>query len=289
MGTPSAGNAIVVGIDGSDSALDAARWAACVARHVGTPIELVHVHPHDSDEETEPSDAVLTAAEAAVRSTIDRVEITRSTPSGRPDRVLTELSKSARMIVLGHTSTTEWQSMIRRSDVVSVANHAECPVVTWRSRDGFHPPDTRPVVVGVDGSGLSAPAIDNAFAIASALGAPLVAVHAWTEQSTLTYGEGSRFRDWTDYVEHRKNDMVTHTADHAERYPDVEVDYRAERGKPDAVLIEQSRNAQLVVVGSHGRSALAAAVVGSSSQGLIHHSCCPVMICRAHSDETAVR
>ncbi|APE09771.1 universal stress protein [Rhodococcus pyridinivorans] len=283
MGTANVGHGIVVGIDGSDSALDAARWAACVARRLGEPIDLVHVHPPTSGDGTDPSEeAVLTAAEAAVRGAVDRVEVRRSTPSGKPDRVLTDLSREARMIVLGHTTTTEWESMIRRSDVVSVANHAECPVVTWRSRDGFQPPDGRPVVVGVDGTEVSEFAVEHAFATAAALEAPLVAIHTWTEQSTLTYGEGSRFTDWTAYVEHRREEMKSHTSGHTERFPDVAVSYRVERGKPDIVLLEESKSAQLVVVGSHGRSPLAAAVVGSSSQGLIHHSCCPVMICRAH-------
>jgi len=290
MDTSQPRRGIVVGVDGSDSALDAARWAACIARRLGEPVELVHAHPHSSDSTTEPAEAVLSAAENAARAVVDGVEITRSTPSGRPDRVLTEMSHTARMVVLGHTTTTEWESMIKRSDVVSIANHAECPVVTWRSVDGFRVPDSRPVVVGVDGTELSAAAVEHSYALAAALEAPLIAVHTWTEQSTLTYGEGSRFRDWTDYVEFRRNEMTEHMAGHAEKHPDVEVTYRVERGKPDIVLQEESKTAQLVVVGSHGRSPLAAAVVGSSSQGLIHHSRCPVMVCRtpAH-DRTAER
>lgn len=71
-------------------------------------------------------------------------------------------------------------------------------------REGFQPPDGRPVVVGVDGTEVSAEAVEHAFATAAALEAPLVAIHTWTEQSTLTYGEGSRFTDWTAYVEHRR-------------------------------------------------------------------------------------
>ncbi|MEU5843269.1 universal stress protein [Rhodococcus sp. NPDC047139] len=281
MATAKAGDGIVVGIDGSDSAVDAARWAAFVARRLGEPIELVHVHSPGSDNENEQSEAVLTAAEAAIRAEVDPIEIRRSTPSGKPDKVLTDLSRTARMIVLGHTTTTEWESMVRRSDVVSVANHAECPVVTWRSRDGFQPPDGRPVIVGVDGTELSASAVEHAFETAAALEAPLAVLHTWREQSTLTYGEGSRFTDWSAYVEYRKDEMLENTNGYTEQYPDVDVSYRVERGKPDIVLLEESKTAQLVVVGSHGRSPLAAAVVGSSSQGLIHHSCCPVMICRA--------
>lgn len=281
MSTRSRKRGIVVGIDGSDSAVNAARWAAFLARRLDEPIHLVHVHPHGPDNGAEPAEAVIELAELAVRDVAGDVALESSALSGRPARTLSELSGSARMLVLGHTTTSELQSMFRRSEVVYIANHAECPVVTWRGKDGFTPPDGRPIVVGVDGSELSTAAIEQGYTLAATLDAPLVAVHTWSEQSTLTYGEGSRFTDWTDYVEHEKAGMAESLAGWAQRYPDVQVVSEVMRGKPDIVLLEQSAKAQLVVVGSHGRSAQSAALLGSTSQNLIHHSFCPVAICRA--------
>jgi nucleotide-binding universal stress UspA family protein len=49
---------------------------------------------------------------------------------------------------------------------------------------------------------------------------------------------------------------------------------------PAKGLTELSREAQLVVVGSHGRGRIADAVLGSVSQNLIHHAECPVLVVR---------
>lgn len=297
IGTPEGG--IVVGIDGSDSAIDAAKWAAVVARRLGEPLRLVHAHPGGPDDADEPTRDVLDGAEAAVLETASAVDapalrdttagseltaelvIEKTAVSGRPANALSDLSTSARMIILGHTTTSELQSMFRRSDVVYVANHAVCPVVAWRSEQGFRPPDGRPIVVGVDGTQLSSAAIAEGYRLAAALEAPMLAVHTWVEQSTITYGEDSRFTDWTDFAAFQEAEMLESMSGWAADYPDVQVEHRVERGKPDMVLLEHSAHAQLLVVGSHGRSAQSSAILGSTSQGLIHHSFCPVAICRA--------
>ena len=49
---------------------------------------------------------------------------------------------------------------------------------------------------------------------------------------------------------------------------------------PAKGLTDQSREAQLVVVGSHGRGNLADSILGSVSQTVIHHAECPVLIVR---------
>jgi nucleotide-binding universal stress UspA family protein len=47
-------------------------------------------------------------------------------------------------------------------------------------------------------------------------------------------------------------------------------------------MLRHSNDAQLVVVGSHGRGPLMGALMGSTTQNLMHHARCPVLICRDH-------
>lgn len=284
---------IVAGIDGSDSAVDAARWAISAAARFGEPLYLTHivrgrsdlaslgddeVVTRDSDPE---SHALLDAAEHAIRDGRADFTIERRIRPGPPAKALVDMSRTARMVVLGPAETTEMQSVFVGSNVVRVANHAKCPVVVWRGPVVSEASDERPIVVGVDGSDLSNMAVAHAFEFASFFGAPLVAVHTWSEHSSLGgYSEARRFTDWAPTEDHEHVVLGEALAGWSEKYPDVEVTRSVQRGGPIKVLLEHSAEARMIVVGSHGRSPFMASVVGSTSQALIHRAWCPILICR---------
>jgi nucleotide-binding universal stress UspA family protein len=70
-----------------------------------------------------------------------------------------------------------------------------------------------------------------------------------------------------------------------ERYPDVPVTTRLARGRAATALLEESRTAQLVVVGARGLGGFAGMLLGSVSQAVLHHAHCPLAIVRpARSD-----
>lgn len=52
------------------------------------------------------------------------------------------------------------------------------------------------------------------------------------------------------------------------------------RDRPRQQLIDWSAKAQLIVVGSRGRGGFRGLLLGSTSQALLHHADCPVMIVR---------
>jgi TPP-dependent pyruvate/acetoin dehydrogenase alpha subunit len=62
---------------------------------------------------------------------------------------------------------------------------------------------------------------------------------------------------------------------------DVQVERRVVQGAPAAVLVEQSRGADLLVVGSRGLGGFAQLLLGSVSQQCAHHTECPVVIVRS--------
>jgi nucleotide-binding universal stress UspA family protein len=64
----------------------------------------------------------------------------------------------------------------------------------------------------------------------------------------------------------------------AEKYPEVPVQSRVVRGRAARALVEASARAQLVVVGSRGRSGLAGILLGSVSRAVLLHAHCPVAV-----------
>lgn len=65
-----------------------------------------------------------------------------------------------------------------------------------------------------------------------------------------------------------------------EKYPDVAVTESYRRGEPVRRLVEASRDASLVVVGTRGRRMLATTLLGSVSRGVVERAYCPVAVVR---------
>ena len=66
--------------------------------------------------------------------------------------------------------------------------------------------------------------------------------------------------------------------------PAVEVEQKLVEGDASDALVAESRSAELVVVGSHGRSGLKAALLGSVSRHVASHAACPVVVVKTRSN-----
>lgn len=279
---------IVVGLDGSPASTDAARWAASLAHRSRSKLLLAHALPQDGplyspaavmiqaqflSQLREDGEAIVESAVEMLRQEFPGLEIGESIATGPAATHLLELARSARMVVLGSSGAGSLRSSFIGSTALHVANHASCPVTVWRGGDSGLLPDRRPVVVGVDGSKLSTTAVSHAFDFASSFDAPVIAVHTWQGSSAPV--------DW-DAVEQEEAALTSESlAGVRSAYPDVPITEVTVQGAAAQVILEQAESAQLIVVGSHGRSAIMGALMGSTSQNLLHRAPCPTMICRS--------
>ncbi|CAM3698971.1 universal stress protein [Smaragdicoccus niigatensis] len=269
---------IVVGIDGSITSTRAALWAAETASLMKAPLVLATAAPvpgaYLSDAAVlayaiTPDESSLAAqrldeATARVLEKFPDLVVHTVSKQGPADLMLVSLSQRARLVVVGAHRTASLESLMIGSTATLVANHAACPVVVWRGAHGFGR-----VVVGVDGSPLSTSAIAHAFEFASWYQASLEAVHVWDVQAGHNADRGNH-----------EALLSENLAGWSEKYPDVQVHTTAMAGDARDVLSGSAKQARLVVVGSHGRGRAAALILGSTSQHLLRHSPCPVMICR---------
>ncbi|ONI84755.1 hypothetical protein ALI22I_30085 [Saccharothrix sp. ALI-22-I] len=86
--------------------------------------------------------------------------------------------------------------------------------------------------------------------------------------------------DWEQVQEEELCLLAERLTGWRERYPDVLVDRCVVHDRPVPALLRFAEHAQLLVVGTRGHGALTGALLGSTSQALVHHSPCPVAVVR---------
>ncbi|TDV42549.1 universal stress protein [Actinophytocola oryzae] len=289
-------HSVVVGVDGSDSALHAVRWAAREARRRNVSLRLVHVchlapvrHPRQVSPpweyraaHTEQGRHWLAEATRAARRAVPDIDVTAEVRDGVPSEVLVAESRTARLLVLGSRGFGGLASLLVGSVAVTVSAHAHCPVVVTHSvaEDGV-PPETGHIVVGVDDSDLSDAAMTFACEAAAARGVPLVAVHTWFDiDVSPTWATLPSTIDWNWLQAEEEREFTERIGAWQGKFPQVEIRPLVVRDRPGRALVKHASGAQLVVVGSHGYGTFTGLGLGSVSQKVLHHAGCPVAVVR---------
>jgi nucleotide-binding universal stress UspA family protein len=136
------------------------------------------------------------------------------------------------------------------------------------------------VVVGVDGSPESVAALKWAAAYGAATGARLRAVMAWHYPAAVgTAPAGVAPAAISAEVRQQMTETLAKAV--AEAATDAEIEQEIGYGHPAQVLIDQSADADLLVVGNRGHGAFTGMMVGSVSIHCVTHAHCPVVVVRA--------
>ncbi|MGW4330013.1 universal stress protein [Nocardia sp. NPDC004573] len=282
---------IVVAVDGSATSYHAAAWAAADAAlhrarlHIVTSVSVrpgygVGATLTEADVEwlRKDGERVLTEAARVARTTAAGEALTISTELTVapiiPD--LIDRSGRARTLVVGSRGLGAFRRELLGSVSAAMTRHAHCPVAVVRSTSATDPLTSgKPVLVGVDGTTNSVPAVELAFEEASRRKVGLIALHTWSDSSGIDLVPG-----W-DAVREREDALLAENlAGFGERYPDVAVRRVLVRDRPVRSLLDQSEDAQLLVVGSHGRGGFTGMLLGSTSAALLHSVECPILVVR---------
>jgi nucleotide-binding universal stress UspA family protein len=257
---------VVVGVDDRPSSRVVLDWAIDEAVRRSSPLHVLHSR---EDASGPPSTAALVEAVAHVHGVARMLEVSTEISPLRPSLALVEASKRADCLVVGAPAHAPLVGALLGTTSLEVAAHAACPVVVVRQFPEINV--SRPgVVVGADGSELSVQAIGYAFGEAAARMLPLTVVHVWSAELDRTARTGQEDALAAEEV-----------AGWAETYPDVSVHRHVLRGHPVKALVDHSRGAELVVVGSRGLGGFAGLLLGSVSQGVLQHAHCPVAVVRS--------
>jgi nucleotide-binding universal stress UspA family protein len=141
------------------------------------------------------------------------------------------------------------------------------------------------IVVGVDDSEQAAAALRWALAEGALRGATVEVVHSWSPPlSALPFGATLVIPVDEAAIDSAARASVDELVDAAL----AEMDQRPPEvlrtilpGGPASTLVEVSEDADMLVVGSHGRSGLSRLMLGSVAMACVNHAACPVVIIRA--------
>ncbi|MEV2226109.1 universal stress protein [Nocardia vinacea] len=290
---------VVVGVDGTAASDLAVRWAARTAAQRGRTLLIthgmnLHAAPADFDTSTLPVHMLMdetrmlgadfvAKAERIARAQAPELDVSTEVSEAHPAELLIRHSRTAHLVAVGTTPGIGAATHLG-STLSTVVAHGHGSIVAVRTADpSGQPPADGPVVVGVDGSQAGEAAIATAFTEASDRGATLVAVHGHHDSFVDSFA-GYPFVDAPiQTMENTQRDLLAERLRRwQEKYPNVEVRHRVYDLHVRRHLLDWSKTAQLIVVGSRGRGGFRGLLLGSTSNALVQHAHCPVMV--VHQD-----
>ncbi|GAB2899422.1 universal stress protein [Streptomyces deserti] len=276
-----------MGVDDAGDQEAVVRYAAHQAAMRGIPLHIAHAvplpRPLGSAGEKEPiakrGADVVDRFQALARSAFPDLTIEGELPFGDPAWTLVERSAEASLVVLGHRGSGGFPRLPLGSVSLRVATHARCPVLVLRpGRPG--PVRGGRVVVGADLAHYSPEAMEFAFAEADRRAADLHVVHAVHLPALVpgTAGIVAVEPDVRRTEEAARRFLEERIAELAGRYPSLSAEVQVDWARPATRLTDLSRETDLLVVGSRGRTGLRRILLGSVSSEVLHTAHCPVAV-----------
>ncbi|HTI75265.1 MAG TPA: universal stress protein [Mycobacterium sp.] len=276
---------VVVGIDGSRSAIDAALWAVDEAVSRDIPLRLVYAI-ESSCSSTDPQEAAreLASAEVAVRQAFTAVEssdkpvkIEVEILQDKPTRALLNASQWAAMLCVGSMGLKHCSQGRIGSTAAALATSAHCPVAIIRKHDPLHA-EQQWVVAEVDESAASDGVLRRALDEAQLRNAPLRVLTTWQSRFTDIH-DGNAVADGNRLA---RAQLDRRLAQWKKRYPDLDVRATAVNGSTLSFLAKNASSIQLLVVG-HERTDGITALLGPPGYAALRNADCSVLICESQN------
>jgi nucleotide-binding universal stress UspA family protein len=285
--TENAPRPVVVGVDASEEALNAARFAADEARRRGAPLRIVHAlsspfegaaHvPGDLDVPRllrDGGQGIVEWAADAVAPAVAPGPVSTAVLEADPVHALREESATAQLVVVGSRGVGGVAGLLLGSTATGIAGNAQCPVVVVPDETTVSVRDRKSVVVGVEGRPGDDDVLGFAFGEAALRNTDLLALHAWQDIALETaFRSVGPLVDWAGVQADEQRLLSEALGGWADKEPDVTVREAVVREKTARALVAASMTAQLMAVGHRRRHGL-----GSTTHAVLHRATCPVAV-----------
>ena len=288
---------VVAATDFSEPAESGLAWAAQAARNHGARLLVVHAvappmpvadfaaPPLTVDQDLR--DAAKARLEAVVRSdTLAGVEAEAVLRDGTPAQAVLDVADEAGadLIVVGTRGLTGFRHLLLGSTAERVVQRAKAPVLSVHPSDPAPTGPPRTILVPTDFSEDAEAALEAAGSCFG-LGAEdsrVILLHVYHVPAEYrSYGPSSTFVRFTEEVVGSFRSRLEELAAPL-RAEDREIEVHVVQGIPPEVIVREAeeRGADLIAMGTHGRSGVAHLLLGSTAERVVQHANCPVLTVR---------
>ncbi|MBZ5736962.1 universal stress protein [Nocardioides mangrovi] len=279
------GRTVVVGVDGSTGNRSALRYAAEEAAGLGGRVDVVHVVPDylpisplvplTPEDLSETATAILRSALASLEEIAPDAEAEGHLRHGTRAVQLAQAAEEAALLVVGRDDRPLLERLLSGDVTAGVCARASVPVAQVPA--GWEPTSGGTVLVGVKSPQHAGELLAEAFAVAHRRGARLVVLHAWRLPSV--YDDIIEVRvDLDSWQEEATIEMEALVRDWRVVYPDVPVEIRVVHDRAAHALVEQSQDADVIVLVRREHGVPAAAHLGSTARTVLRSARCPVRV-----------
>ncbi|MEU4498925.1 universal stress protein [Streptomyces sp. NPDC023998] len=282
---------LVVGVDGSESSLQALDWSVDEAARHGAPLRLVYASKWEHyegvahagklgrpDEQVFAENVVGSAAERAGRRNPD-VKVSAEVLTDDPVTVLLRESRKASAVVTGSRGRGELRGLLLGSVGLAVAARAHCPVIVVRGDKAALGSTHGRILLGVADTAGGRAAVTFALREAEASSCNIDAVRAWRRPAHETTDHPLLAGDPALYYEEQAATLLDEALGKSVRdNPAVQVHRTAVEGQASKVLVQRSAAADLLVVGAQRRQGHFGLQLGRVAHAVLHHADCPVAV-----------
>jgi nucleotide-binding universal stress UspA family protein len=222
----------------------------------------------------------------------DRERITTECKFGTPITTIIQYAEAhqADLIVMGASGKVRVAKYILGGTAGKTIRRAHCPVMCV---PGDEVRDFQRILVATDFSACSERALELGAFMAAAARARLVVAHvtpsAWSLPPGLNVGSVGQEAHWLELLQREAREQLDEFVDKHHAYGNEQVVERRELliGSPAQSLLQyaEKENVDLMVLGTHGRSAVARLMLGSVAETVVHHAKVPVLTVRSELDQ----
>lgn len=290
---------ILCPIDFSAGSSYAARVAARIAKRDGAELALVHVldwsivasldgysvSPQVLEQlQGDAERGLETAKRDALANGAKRV--TTKLLTGAPwDRItgFVDADPIIDLIVMGTHGRTGLKRVLLGSVAERVVRHARCPVLAIRERAELAP--FRTILCPIDFSASSRHAVDLAAKLVEPGGAGITLLHAI--ELPVAYSGELPMPDLAEALDKEATRLLAQWAAELKKKVSVPVTTRSRVGNAGAqtLAVLDDESFDLVVTGSHGRTGIKRALLGSVAEKIVRHAPCPVLVARPREEK----